>query len=781
MNQPDPAGMPRQLPESSATIAAGQRRGSDSLLRQRHLFEKAPGFIAVLRGPDHVFEFVNEAYVRLAGTRDYIGKSVREAIPEMETQGYVGILDTVYRTGTRHVAENARIILKPRPENPSEEHYVDFVYEPLLNEFGKATAIFIEGFEVPNPQVANSPSHGPLRAQDRVWTHARDLLVVIDADGMFRAVSPGWTRVLGHFAHDVTGHCVSEFVHPDDADATREALRRAATAGDLTHFENRLVHHDGSTCWISWNTSVEAGLVYGYGRDITAEKHSAQALTLAQNRLRAVFETTYLFQGLITPTGTLLEANSRALSAIRRTLEDVAGKPLWDTPWFSGTPGLADLVERGVRAAAAGELVQHEIQVNLPSGGRRWFDFALRPVRDHTGSVVAIVPEALELTERKQTEAALLQSQKLEAMGQLTGGVAHDFNNLLVPIIGSLDMLCRRGIGGEREDRLIRNAVKSAERAKVLVQRLLAFARRQPLQPIAVEVGSLINEIAGLIASTTGPRINVVVDIEPHLPTAKADPNQLEMAIVNLSMNARDAMPEGGTLRISANAHAIAGPHRTALEPGRYVCLSVVDTGVGMDAATLAHAIEPFFSTKGIGKGTGLGLSMVHGLASQLGGALFIWSKQGEGTQVELWLPVTSESLDTAPVGIVTAAPVHLAGTALLVDDEEMIRISTADMLHELGLNVIEASSAPEALQVLRRGDLVDIVVTDHLMPGMTGVDLAKTVLSERPRIPVLIVSGFAEVDALPAFLPRLSKPFRQAELAAMIHRLLERQQKSLH
>ena len=206
------------------------------------------------------------------------------------------------------------------------------------------------------------------------------------------------------------------------------------------------------------------------------------------------------------------------------------------------------------------------------------------------------------------TEEALRQSQKLEAMGQLTGGVAHDFNNLLMPIIGSLDMLQRRQIGGEREQRLIGGALQSADRAKTLVQRLLAFARRQPLQPVAVDVAELVTGMAQLIESTTGPQIRVVVDVAKNVPLANADPNQLEMAILNLSVNARDAMTQGGTLRISASPETVQAIHRSKLKPGPYVRISVADTGTGMDEAVLARAIEPFFSTKGVGKGTGLGL-----------------------------------------------------------------------------------------------------------------------------------------------------------------------------
>jgi PAS domain S-box-containing protein len=422
----------------------------------------------------------------------------------------------------------------------------------------------------------------------------------------------------------------------------------------------------------------------------------------------------------------------------------------------------------------AGKRNRFDIQLPHRDGTSRWISWTATTDEDviyAVGRDVTVEREAQETL--RITEEALRQSQKLEAMGQLTGGVAHDFNNLLVPIIGSLDMLQRRHVGGEREQRLIGGALQSADRAKTLVQRLLAFARRQPLQPVAVDVTELVTGMAQLIESTTGPQIRVVVDVAKDVPLAHADPNQLEMAILNLSVNARDAMTQGGTMRISASPELIEGAHRSKLKPGSYVRISVADTGTGMDEAILARAIEPFFSTKGIGKGTGLGLSMVHGLATQLGGALTLSSRPGLGTNVELWLPV----IEISPGAIETAPDTRQAGrasgTVLLVDDDEMVRMSTADMLADLGFSVLEAASAEEALRIIDREEYFDVLVTDHLMPGMTGVDLAHAVRARLPKTPVLIISGFAETEGIASDLPRLTKPFRQAELEATISSLL--------
>lgn len=387
-------------------------------------------------------------------------------------------------------------------------------------------------------------------------------------------------------------------------------------------------------------------------------------------------------------------------------------------------------------------------------------------LRDLNATLEARVASAVR--EREQAQEALRQSQKMEAMGQLTGGVAHDFNNLLTPIVGTLDMLERKGLGGEREQRLIAGAVQSAERAKTLVQRLLAFARRQPLQAVAVNVKALVEGMAALVASTTGPQIRVVVDVPADTPAARADPNQLEMALLNLSVNARDAMPEGGTLRISARAEQLGDHARPGLQAGAYVRLSVSDDGMGMDAATLARAIEPFFSTKGVGKGTGLGLSMVHGLASQLGGGLFLQSRPGLGTNVELWLPQSDVVATPGTDARLLPAPGPSRGTVLLIDDEDIVRDSTADMLGDLGFAVVEASSAEEAAVKIREHS-IDLVVTDHLMTGMTGTQFAQTLRGSHPGIPVLLVSGYADLDGVDPTIARLVKPFRRDELGACI------------
>ncbi|THD62580.1 PAS domain-containing sensor histidine kinase [Phenylobacterium sp.] len=406
------------------------------------------------------------------------------------------------------------------------------------------------------------------------------------------------------------------------------------------------------------------------------------------------------------------------------------------------------------------------------SGSRAFLTAIFRDVNERRDAEAKLrrLNETLEerVSERtadlERLHEQLRQSQKMEAVGQLTGGIAHDFNNLLTPILGGLDILQRRGVGDERGQRLIDGALQSAERARVLVQRLLAFARRQPLQASAVDIRNIVAEMSDLIGGTLGPSIRIVLDIAKDMPPAMADPNQLEMALLNLAVNARDAMADGGILTISARAAEVGAGRKLA--PGRYIRLAVSDTGSGMDAQVLARAVEPFFSTKGIGKGTGLGLSMIHGLAAQLGGTLELASTVGVGTTVEMWIPEAKSDAVAAPIREAEGELAAGVGTVLLVDDEEVIRTTTAQMLADMGYAVIEASSANEALSHL--GDSrIELLITDHLMPGMSGTELAREAQSQRPGLPILIISGFAEVEDIAPDLPRLMKPFRAVELAA--------------
>jgi len=452
----------------------------------------------------------------------------------------------------------------------------------------------------------------------------------------------------------------------------------------------------------------------------------------------------------------------------------------------------AMMQEKVRNALATGEDYDVEYRCVWPDRSLHWVQVRGRPALDAAGRALGMTGVSQEITGRKTAEetlrnftveleqrveertreygeamAQLHEAQKLETLGRLTGGVAHDFNNLLTPIVGSLDLV-RRRITDERLQHLVDGALQSSERARTLVARLLAFARRQNLETLPVDVVALIAGIAELIQRSIGPTITLVLALDERVPAAMVDPHQLELALLNLAINARDAMPKGGRLSVAVDLVAV-GARDASLHQGAYVRISVADCGEGMDADTLARAVEPFYSTKGIGKGTGLGLSMVHGLAAQSGGRLTLRSTPGEGTTAEIWLPAAA----TAAVlhehhfdpAMVEAPPMHI----LLVDDEETVRASTAAMLEEMGHRVTQADSGQKALGAIR-SEPFDIVVTDYLMPAMSGLELAAEARKVRIDLPILMITGFADLaEDTATHVMRLPKPFRVAELARAI------------
>jgi signal transduction histidine kinase len=378
-----------------------------------------------------------------------------------------------------------------------------------------------------------------------------------------------------------------------------------------------------------------------------------------------------------------------------------------------------------------------------------------------------------EIAGRERAQAALLQAQKIEALGQLVGGVAHDFNNLLMAVIGNLDLLSKKLGQDTRLHRLLNGAMEGARRGATLTQRLLAFARKQELKAQATDVQTLVEDMRGLIERSVGPMVRVQLVAEGAMPAVDVDPNQLEMALLNLAVNARDAMVSGGELTIRLHVQNVDEEAQLGIRSGRYVVLSVQDTGVGMDPETLAKAVEPFFSTKEVGKGTGLGLSMVFGLAQQSGGALRLESAPSCGTTARLWLPIATKASIAA--GRTSIAPTQTARARILfVDDDLLIAGSTVALLEDLGHEVVEVHSAREALQLLEQGLATDLLITDHAMPGMTGVELAREVRRQRPRLPILLATGFAELEEVKVIdIERLAKPYTQDQLAAEIARLL--------
>jgi len=601
-----------------------------------------------------------------------------------------------------------------------------------------------------------------------------------------------WYEYTGIPIGSIDNGSTAAAIHPDDLADVSTVWLAALAAGAPFQFECRLRRQDGAYRWhltrvsLDRDASGELRKWYGACTDIEEIVQARQILQKSQAELEAEVTARTGERNLL---ATLVETTDMMIMALdldfnilainRATIEEMQrvygvsgrrGDNLLDL--LAGQPAQQAAASAAWRRAFAGEEGPFIETYGDPNHASGHYEVKFRRLCNAAGDTVGAFHIVTDVTERlrqqamlAQAQEALTQSQKLESMGRLTGGVAHDFNNLLTPILGTLDLLQRRAVGGQREQRLIRGASQSAERAKTLVHRLLAFARRQPLQATTIDVGQLLEGVADLLSSTAGPQVEIVLEIAPNLPFAKADPHQLEMAILNLGVNARDAMGGIGRITVTAAPATVQPGEVEGLEPGGYVRLGIADTGQGMDDETRRRAIEPFFSTKGIGQGTGLGLSMAHGLAVQLGGGLTIESAPGAGTTITIWLPESQEPAECGAVLPDAREPARQNGAVLLVDDEEHIRIIAADMLTELGFAVREADSAAAALRALDEGLQPDLLITDHLMPGMTGVDLARAVQVRLPKTKVLIVSGFAEAEGLDPALPRLTKPFVQGDL----------------
>jgi PAS domain S-box-containing protein len=468
-------------------------------------------------------------------------------------------------------------------------------------------------------------------------------------------------------------------------------------------------------------------------------------------QMRAIFETSHQYQALLNQHGDVLHANKTALAGIRAEAGAVIGKPFWETPWFSGTEGMRDTVRDAFIAVMRGEEIQTEMRLHLPIG-ERYFDFAMRPLRDQYGAVIGAVPEAIDITERRQAEEVLRQSQKMEAVGQLTGGVAHDFNNLLTIIRSATDFLRRRELPEERRRRYIDAISETVERASKLTGQLLAFARRQPLKPQVFNVGTQVETVAQLIRPLVGAGIRIDVDIADIDCFAIADIAQFETALINLAVNSRDAMDSEGRLTIRVTkAHTIPALRAQSARRGDFVAIAIADTGTGIAPELRETIFEPFFTTKEVGKGTGLGLSQAFGFAKQSGGDIEVTSPPGQGATFTIYLPqaaVPADAVESATAGSEPAARGRGYRVLVVEDNDDVGQFST-ELLEDLGYTVRRVASADAALAILAEDEFsADLVFSDVIMPGMNGVDLAGIIRERYPGLPVVLTSGYSNVLA---------------------------------
>jgi len=578
-------------------------------------------------------------------------------------------------------------------------------------------------------------------------------------------------------------------IHPDDLPRIiQESLDGEASLKPFA-LEGRYRRADGQWRWMRsesqprWDPAGKHIGFIGVAHDITAAKQAELALrqlneTLegrirertAQLRsheaqLRAILETSNQYQALLDLDGKLIYVNAIALADIQAEKGELIGTPYWDGPWFSRTAEMSETIRAAFQRALIGETVKIELALELPAG-RRHLDFAMRPVRDESGRLNGVLSEAVDTTDRRQNEEALRQAQKMEAVGQLTGGVAHDFNNLLTIIRSAVDFLRRRDLPIERRNRYVDAIADTVNRASKLTSQLLAFARQQPLAPQIFNVGTQIESVTNMIRPLVGGRIQVDLNLGQRDMFAIADIVQFETALVNLAVNARDAMNGDGKLMISVSAASeIPALRSQTSRQGEFVAISVTDHGSGIAAENLDAIFEPFFTTKEIGKGTGLGLSQAFGFAKQSGGEIRVVSELNEGSTFTIYLPRAIASVGQSN-GTETTQAVLYSGRGqriLLVEDNHDVGEFTAELLQDLGYVVKWAKSASEALILLADDEFAfDLVFSDVMMPGMNGVELATLISDRYPGLPVLLTSGYSAIltETAKSGIELIKKPY---------------------
>ncbi|WP_299823154.1 PAS domain S-box protein [uncultured Jannaschia sp.] len=622
------------------------------------------------------------------------------------------------------------------------------------------------------------------QARGRTWAVTPDLMGALNADGRFETSNPAWMTVLGWSEAEVASMTIWELLHPDDLERTREGFRLTQVGEPAIQFPNRYRRKDGGYRWISWVGVPEDGFVYCVGRDITEERQQAEALALRTAEFDQVWRNSQDVQVVINGDGVFQTVNPSFTRVLGWTPAEVIGRTLFD---FLVTE---DDAPTGAALAIAREDALPRVFENRyrhKDGGHRWLSWVAAPEGDliyASGRHVTAEKEQAEALER--TGEALRQSQKMEAVGQLTGGLAHDFNNLLAGIQGSLEMISARAAQGRHADvdRYVAAAQDASRRAAALTQRLLAFSRRQTLAPVRVDVNALVGGMEDLIARTVGPEVAIKIAAAADLWAVEIDPNQLESALLNLCINARDAMFEGGRITIeTANCTLdVRAAQGRDLDPGDYVSLCVSDTGTGMTPQVIARAFEPFYTTKPIGKGTGLGLSMIYGFVRQSGGQVRIHSEIGVGTSICLYLPRRqgAEGAEDAP--LVDAPPPAVAKegqSILVIDDEALVRMLVVDVLTDLGYDVLEASDGEGGLKVLRSNARIDLLVTDVGLPGgLNGRQVADAARALRPGLKILFVTGYAENavlshGSLEPGMAVLGKPFDVDDLGRRVQAIL--------
>ncbi len=754
----------------------------------------------------------NDAYAAALGDRHpwALGRPMPQALPDIAPVLGPQMAE-VLATGNGFAVENLPLVM--RRHGRDQETVWTYSFSPVQGERGEFAGVLLLATEMTEQKAAErgrdeaeaglrgaqealrslnvkleQQVEDRTRERDRLWRLSRDLFLISDLQGRWLSVNPAWTKLLGWTEEELLGRTSEWMEHPDDVANTRVEIGRLADGMATLAFENRFRTRDGDYRHLAWTAVPEGERFYCVARDVAEETKQVEVLRQSQVKAAAYFNSSddYLFLVRIGANGTpcfedMNPACERVMGLVRT---EVIGRPV---DAFVPPDSAGDIARYARLCLEAGRSQRYHAPRTYREGRPVIIEGRVALV-ESTGSHEGLVLfSGHDVTEQRSVEEALRQSQKMEAVGQLTGGLAHDLNNLLTGVTGSLELMQTRIAQGRIRDvdRYVNAAQGAAKRAAALTHRLLAFSRRQTLDPRPTDVNRLVQSMEDLIRRTVGPAI----EVEPMVGTAGiwptlVDPGQLENALLNLSINARDAMPDGGKLTIETGNRWL--DERTArerdLSPGQYVSLCVSDTGTGMPPDVIAKAFDPFFTTKPIGQGTGLGLSMIYGFAKQSGGQVRIYSEVGQGTMVCLYLPRHLGEAEAAevPAELVDAPRAEHGQTVLVVDDEPTVRMLVTEILEDLGYRAIEAADGAAGLQVLKSDVRIDLLVTDVGLPGgMSGRQVADAARVARPDLRVLFITGYAENAALShghldPGMHVLTKPFALEALVSRIKELID-------
>lgn len=724
---------------------------------------------------DFICRFCNKPYADWVGLprREILGRHSRDIIGE---QGFAE---------RRPMAEQAfrgeRTFFASEFEHPRRGRVaVQSDYVPWADPSGEIRGIIIIVKDVTEQRVAEQAIRESEERFRRIANSAPAMMWVTRLDRVRDFVNDYYVEFTGLSRDQARVLDWRERIHPDDRDRiVRESVAGEASLKPFT-LEGRYLRVDGEYRWLRSVSQPRFGpdgdLIgfIGVATDITLAKEAEMELrrqvegqtaqlAASEAQFRAVFEAALEVMVLLDPEGTVLAVNNRQEVWRHPNPGDAIGKKLWEAPTMKAFPQHVPVMKKGIQAAASGKVFTTEVRMEREGVPTSYLDVSVQPVRASDGQIIYLLFEARDITELKVAQEQLRQSQKMEALGQLTGGIAHDFNNLLTVVVGGLDIISKRA-DDEKLKRYADNALAAAERGARLTGQLLAFSRVQRLEVTPTYVAPLIQNMRPLLRNVLGPGIEKRFDLDEAMMPVMADPTQLEVAILNLAINARDAMPEGGILTFATKRVTVEGD--PDVEDGDYIELTISDTGAGMPPEVAERAFEPFFTTKEVGKGTGLGLSMVYGMAKQSGGSARLESTIGKGTSVKLLFRKADAAVTEAtarteePAGaIVPLAPVSV----LVIDDDPDVRGFIVATLEERGYRVREASDGSEGLAKIER-ETPDLVVVDFIMPGLSGAEVANQIRGRLPHQPILFVSGYSETEAVKRTAPDaplLAKPFR--------------------